>query len=288
LFTDIDLGYAYDDKVGCDTALSMYFGYNGMTIDGSGASGHYGANPPAIGAVFLSNTMSTFMYFNNNATIIGDPLIATDYYNYMRAMWKDGNHLKIGGNGHSSGGATGPDYHFMFPGLLGSWCPANLNPWTDPTPNDKRGVGSVGPYNLLKDSSFCFDVAYVHARDYNNSLGYASINLLKQRVGDLHTYYNTNLAHNCNDFNTKIDEPINKNNFGINIFPNPTTNNLNIEQASNEEIQIEIVDLTGKVILAKSTSSISTTLNFSKFNTGVYLVRISSKKGMVVKKVVKM
>jgi len=36
LFTDFDIGYAFDDYVGCDVVRGAYFGYNGKEIDGNG------------------------------------------------------------------------------------------------------------------------------------------------------------------------------------------------------------------------------------------------------------
>ena len=50
---DPDLGYPQDDYVGCDVKRGLGYCYNGKAVDGSGATGHYGANPPAIGVDFF-------------------------------------------------------------------------------------------------------------------------------------------------------------------------------------------------------------------------------------------
>ena len=52
-WTDVDLGYAYDDYVGCDVSRGLGYGYNGKAIDGTGQTEAYGANPPAIGVDFF-------------------------------------------------------------------------------------------------------------------------------------------------------------------------------------------------------------------------------------------
>jgi hypothetical protein len=52
-FTDIDLGYANDDYIGCDPERGMFYAYNGMPVDGTGQSYAYGANPPAQAVVIL-------------------------------------------------------------------------------------------------------------------------------------------------------------------------------------------------------------------------------------------
>ena len=46
LWSDWDLGYAYDDYVGCDVMKNTAYCYNGSGIDGSGQSWSYGENWP--------------------------------------------------------------------------------------------------------------------------------------------------------------------------------------------------------------------------------------------------
>ena len=52
-WTDVDLGYAKDDFVGCDVARGLGYGYNGAAIDGSGEPEAYGNQPPAVGVDFF-------------------------------------------------------------------------------------------------------------------------------------------------------------------------------------------------------------------------------------------
>ena len=52
-WTDVDLGYAKDDYVGCDVSRGLGYGYNGAAIDGNGQTEAYGANPPAVGVDFF-------------------------------------------------------------------------------------------------------------------------------------------------------------------------------------------------------------------------------------------
>ncbi len=46
VFTDLDLGYPEDDRLGCDVERNIYYAYNGRPIDGFGEPGSYGTNPP--------------------------------------------------------------------------------------------------------------------------------------------------------------------------------------------------------------------------------------------------
>jgi len=50
---DPDLGYAYDDFIGCDVIRGLGYCYNGREIDGNGEPYAYGENPPAVGLDFF-------------------------------------------------------------------------------------------------------------------------------------------------------------------------------------------------------------------------------------------
>jgi len=104
--------------------------------------------------------MRRFVYHNNGgAFYMQDPVVATDYYNYLRGIWMDGTKMEYGGNGHISAGATGPVCDFMFPGTtdIYDWGTKGLPPngpkdWTEVTannaPDDRRFMESAGPFVL--------------------------------------------------------------------------------------------------------------------------------------------
>ena len=52
-WVDPDLGYAYDDFVGCDVKRGLGYCYNGKDQDGSGTAETYSGNPPAVGIDFF-------------------------------------------------------------------------------------------------------------------------------------------------------------------------------------------------------------------------------------------
>lgn len=52
-WVDPDLGYTYDDYVGCDVGRGLGYCYNGTNVDGSGQTWAYGDQPPAIGVDFF-------------------------------------------------------------------------------------------------------------------------------------------------------------------------------------------------------------------------------------------
>ncbi len=52
-WVDTDLGYAWDDYVGCDVSRGLGYCYNGNAIDGQGQVEAYGDQPPAVGVDFF-------------------------------------------------------------------------------------------------------------------------------------------------------------------------------------------------------------------------------------------
>jgi hypothetical protein len=69
----------------------------------------------------------------------------------------------------------------------------------------------------------------------------------------------------------------------INIYPNPTNGMLNIESQST--MHISVSNLLGQK-LQETTAEGSTTLDLSRFESGMYLIRIETESGVTVKKVI--
>lgn len=91
-WTDADLGYAFDDYIGCDTGRSLGILYNGKSIDGTGAPTDYGTEVPMIGVDYfigpkrrtygsLASLQAQFPKHQLNAGIYPNPRQAGDYYN---------------------------------------------------------------------------------------------------------------------------------------------------------------------------------------------------------------
>lgn len=150
LWSDADLGYAYDDYIGSDVQRGIGYLYNGLPVD-EGVIYSYGGPdppPPSIGFDFLKGLemdgdgidnptgcnesvnglyfddgiadnesfgMQCFMYFGGHF-ITSDPSTASEHYGFLKARWKDNTHLMYGGIGHLSGGSTDIPANYMFPG----------------------------------------------------------------------------------------------------------------------------------------------------------------------------
>lgn len=62
----------------------------------------------------------------------------------------------------------------------------------------------------------------------------------------------------------------------LNIYPNPNTGNFTIETTNVNEMLIEIMDLTGRVVYKTISTLSSTNINFQEFANGVYSLKITS------------
>jgi len=247
-WVDPDLGYGYDDFIGCDVKRGLGYCYNGKDIDGPG-TGSYSGVPPAVGIDFFQGPymdpdgldnpkidiakiagnpshpnynrlqnykladgsydtlrlsddadlfypdgwyfkqfdsvgncaingvnfgnkiidderfgMRRFVYYENSSNSInGEPEKATDYYNYLQGFWKNGSHMKYGGNAISQG-TSELNCDFMFPddsdplhwGTNGVTPDEEFHPndWTEVTSGDnvtygdRRFMQSAGPFTL--------------------------------------------------------------------------------------------------------------------------------------------
>ncbi len=155
IWADIDLGDANDDMVGCDTALSVGYFYNGYATDTD-----YGNTPPAVGYDFFQGPivpsvgstalvsgqkfndyrnlpMTSFVKYINSNPTYRDPENAEEAYNYMSGLTLDGEPWY-----DPSGAVT----KFLYPGN-----PVTGTGWTeydDDTPQDHRFLMSTGPINM--------------------------------------------------------------------------------------------------------------------------------------------
>jgi len=171
VWDDCDLGYYADDYIGCDTSRGLGIQYNGTNDDG-GSAGHpvnsYGLNPPQVGVDFFKGPkriihrsglpdtiqqlgMTNFTYYNNDASVIGNPVNGIQIYNYMTGTIKDGEHFSNDFQGTGvpcKGYGSGPVSHFVFtgdPGDKTSWSECNCNN----NPGDRRFIFSSGPFELV-------------------------------------------------------------------------------------------------------------------------------------------
>ncbi len=237
LWTDFDIGYAFDDYVGSAPKLSAFYGYNGTPTDAV-----YGTNTPVESVIFLKDSMSRFMYYNNDASPVngnpGYPYPAPqDYYNYMKGVWKNGACMKYG----SKDGVSGTQCtDFMFDGS-----PADsVSGWTEHNvgnlPGDRRGLGSIGPLTIKAGQTYDVPVAYVFSRQTH---GNTEINFdsTVQYWKQVKAFYNSNYTSTgINSLVTNVNP--------INVYPNPASDFIFIQCPNQNPIRFVITDMTGRIL----------------------------------------
>ena len=131
--------------------------------------------------------MRRFVYYDNSLNAIsGEPQKATDYYNYLRGYWKNGQRMKYGGNGISTG-TTDYDCDFMFPGdsdpLYWGTDGNAVDNWTEVSagnsPADRRFMQSAGPFTL-KPGALNYITVGIPFAQAPSGKAFSSVELLRE------------------------------------------------------------------------------------------------------------
>ena len=342
LFTDLDLGYANDDYIGCDVQRGSFYAYNGQKVDGTGQSWAYGAHPPAQSVTFLAGPymdsdgidnptydqngqhicdasingtnfgngfvdderlgLTRFIYFNNSGmgapTYGTDPSLAKDYDYYLQGKWKDGTQMLYGGNAHTGTGAYGPACNFMFPGNSDTcnWGTggAPLNGpqfWSEVSagnqPDDRRGLGSSGPFTFESGASQEFDVAFVFGRDFIDTTGWGGVVNMQQRIDSVRKYFVKDKTPCGESFSSIANHS--KANPQIKIFPNPSEDFINVELKSfASNAKYEMFDIVGKAVASGILRNADNNkINISYLPKGLYFLNVTDGKNTISRKFIK-
>ena len=276
-FTDVDLGYYLDDYVGCDSALNTFFVYNAFGFDSV-----YGNNPPVQTITMMNLPMTSFVYFNNNPGIhpsTSDPTTATEFYSYMKSIWKDGTHFVYGDDGYPDGPQDSVKVKYLFPGY-----PNDSNQWNEVNagnmPFDRRGVGISGPYTLMPGDYLSFDLAYITVDSgFAKSGGFPNVDNMLQVVAGFQSFFDTIHPNDGNDIALGIQRnqtPL-FSNARVDVYPNPANDLLTIScNQWAKEMTLEISDLSGRIICRMPMKGKHSDIDIKEYLNGIYIIRISS------------
>ena len=192
--------------------------------------------------------MRRFVYYNNSATADnGEPDKATDYYNYLQGIWRNGRPMTFGGNAINTGTST-IKCDFMFPDdsdpLL--WGTNGVRPddeflpfgWNETSiagnsPSDRRFMQSAGPFTLMPGAVNYITVGIPFAQATSGS-AWTSVGLLRE-IDDVCQA----LFENCfkvldgPDAPTLVVQEMDKEVILYITYENPSSNNYN--EKYNEE-----------------------------------------------------
>ena len=72
----------------------------------------------------------------------------------------------------------------------------------------------------------------------------------------------------------------------FNVFPNPTNGLLNIELGNTEKYTVSVYNVLGQTVLSESANTISTVIDLSSFEKGVYMLELSYQDKILTKQIV--
>ncbi len=284
IFIDFDIGNYTDDYIGCNSANSVAFGYNGDENDEADAGKPgYGLNPPCQGIVSLSHDMHSFAYFTGTTQAPYELQIGgiDVIWNFMNAKWGDGSPWLYGGLGYQgSTGVSNSPTNFLFSGNPNdptAWHEGNIN-----NPNgDRRGIFTISEDILSAGTSICSDYAFIYDK---SSTRLGNVQNVINIAGSLRSLYNSPFVFPCEveSFNAIIEEEL----FTFKLFPNPSTGtfSINLEQIDSEGL-LTIVDLSGREVFSQLILEKVTEISFPEAS-GVYVVVFQSNQGSSAQKII--
>lgn len=223
--------------------------------------------------------LSYSLAFNAGANPVnGEPLQSTHYYNYMRAIWKNGQFM--------NNGLTFDPMRYIYPGNSD---PLNLgsyevieNEWSeeslDNLAGDRKGICSMGPFTLMPDAVHYIDAAYVFARDSDNNTEATLRETLDNYIVNTRLFFNDSLIQ-CYDDNLPLQVNAIPDQIAIRVFPNPANESLTIRSIEGVKIdEVQIFNSLGKLVHAESITSVSQRISLQNFSNGIYTLRIYSGK----------
>jgi hypothetical protein len=273
---DFDDFYSYDDHVGCDTSLNSFYSYNASGFDSTG----FGRNPPAIGVSFLNHDMTSFIQYNNDFSLNGNPSYKDHYYYYQTSRFKNRQPMRYGGDGFNDVWED-RETNFMYPSH-----PNDSNGWSEVTANTlsyrSLGLGSTGKYSLGYNDTFTLDLAYVYARDKNKD-NIENLDLLLQYISEIRDFYKNNPPKCASLKSIGIEEEKSHN---VKIYPNPAKDYIIVDGEMNGRLNLEIISANGKIVFSKENINSTAKVDISQLDRGAYIVKISNLNELIIKRLI--
>jgi len=199
LWSDPDLGSAWDDYVGCDTSLNLVYCYNGDDDDYD-----YGSRIPSFGAQLLqgpivpsigdtarfiekvvpdakNRSLDNFVFYIGASPTYYDPETAREVFNYIKGRMGNGNPI--------INPQTGEPTTIYFPGD-----PVSQTGWLDKWPSERRFLMSSGPFTFAPGDSQEVIYALMVGESVDQYSGISSLRKLCQLTQYLYNNRSTDPA----------------------------------------------------------------------------------------------
>jgi len=209
------------------------------------------------------------------------PTTFVDHYQYMQGKWLDGSDLFYGGTGHTSD----PNTNINQPAKY--MLPASSDPqgygtggngmasWSEETEGwvsgDRRAVGSTETFTFGPGAEQTLDLAYVFASSTEVGTSDDAIATLKSNIDYVRNMYASCVCA-C-ELPTAIGNVAAKQDFTVEIYPNPASHQLHISIPSmNREVNVTVFDATGRILTNALINQSETDLSVVDYPAGIYLI----------------
>ncbi|MEM8585981.1 MAG: T9SS type A sorting domain-containing protein, partial [Bacteroidota bacterium] len=281
LWIDGDLGCYTDDYVGCAPDENLAYLYNADNFDDTNCPFNvpgYGTEIPNVAFKTLLATdaegeeipFSSFMYTvgGSSTSPLGEAETESERYNLMTGKWRGGSSLTLGGNGFQSssqiathafdGSATGN----------GSWIECNTN---NPG-GDRRMMMNYGPVNLEQGDKINFCFAVITLLDQPHPC--PSVANMIGAANQIESFYDQIIS--------STNEPLAVEGL-IEVYPNPTTDQLTTFSAPDAINELTIYDLNGSIVLRPymNTYDQSIQIDMSGLPSGIYTYKAILENGRI-------
>ena len=291
-WSNMNIGCYNDDFLGCIPEMNTYYWYNEDSIDGLDGSlcpndlPTFGENPPVQAVTILNQEMENFIYFGTSPTGGGSPLddpqIPFDYYTFLTGWFPSNGGIPLTFGGLGVNGSISTKFAFPdHPNNLSGWSMAQYNP----NHSNQNSLANIKIGSLSPNESITITKGYTFYQDENLD-NLSTVDLVYDNTPALQQLFDTNFESACNFL---VDnENIIKETF-IQVFPNPTSNILNIKMENPSLANFSIFDIYGKKVL-ENTEVNQSDIQFSTstFSSGIYFLRIEMDGKELVKKFIKM
>lgn len=289
-WSDMDIGCYTDDYLGSIPEMNTYYWYNEDQNDGttgttcSGNIPTFGDNPPVQAVTILNQEIDNFIYYANSSlgiTFLITPNSPLDFYTYLTGWFPyTAEPLTYGGSGLGGSQLA----KFAFPDH-----PNNASGWSMVSANlpfsDRRSLANIKVGNFEPNQSITVTKGYTFYKDENLD-HLSSVDLVYDNTPLLQQMFDNNFESACNfvvSNETTFEEEF------IEIFPNPTSDILNIKIENSAVANFSIFDIYGKKVLGKNRINQSDfQLSTSNFPAGVYFLKMEMEGKKLVKKFIKM
>ncbi len=300
VFSDVDIGWHWDDMIGCDTSLNIGYAFNGNYWDQS-----YKDSPPVLSYQILRGPpapandgkdnnkngfvdefgedfrFSSFMYFRNNlGTAVpanSNPHNAIDYYSYMKAYWLDGRPLRADSTGFLHVSSTVQPTSYAFSGD-----PQVLTGWSEYTrnnsPSDRRMLIGNGPFDLGAYEEF--EVEYSILTTFDDTAGtngHKNIARVRAENAVIKNFYGMAVKPACTFTTSTTGIGEGGSLISLKLVPNPASDKVEVVAENMADgTTVELINSLGLTVGRQQLSSGKTSFDLSGLPPGVYIVKVSS------------